>query len=179
MSPNYSTYVTYSIDSNHNIFSAAVVDGSTTGEIPFPTVKHQGRVYNKLGSANGWVYGPMQPAASYISITNTQEIINAQPGVNYPNSMEGDINCSIAGLFFSSSHTGTGLFYHTTYGANTNGSQVIANTRFCGMTPACTPPTRATCGNPSYTVAVYPSSNPCYPYDEVPWVYLEAAEKSR
>jgi hypothetical protein len=99
MIPSYSSYFSYSADANY-IYSGVTVDGTTTGNTQCGAM-HRGQAYNMLGSTGGWSYGGFGPAASYIFFMNNQQIAVGQPGVVYEDDYIGQIDCTIAGIFYS------------------------------------------------------------------------------
>jgi hypothetical protein len=109
MTANFSTYVTYSADTSYHLYSTVLVDGSA---IIHPSeycnlsgVTHFGTATNVLNGTGGSVYGPRLSPSSYISVSNPQDIIGS-PGVEYPESADGEITCSAIGTFYSSSPGG-------------------------------------------------------------------------
>jgi len=61
----------------------------------------------------------------------------------------------------TSSTFSLGISIKTTYGANTLGSQVVLDTRFCNYTPACSNGVTPACGSPSFTRSIHPASTQC------------------
>jgi hypothetical protein len=85
MTPEYSSYVNYSIDASH-IYGTAVVDGSTSCDPNCPPgALHTGKVYLVLGSTGGWVNGNTVSPPTYLSVSNSQTL-DATPGVDYAES---------------------------------------------------------------------------------------------
>ena len=105
MTPEYSTYNSSSFDSSDHIYSSVSVDGYTLmGNTEYcPAAKtaiHTPRAYNVLSTMGGWINGNGAPAASYISVTNPEEIVGI-PGVVYYNVMQTRVICSDVGSFYS------------------------------------------------------------------------------
>ncbi len=72
--------------------------------------------------------------------------------------------CSIAGFFYSSViNFNITIALTDTYGANTLGSQIIGDTRFCNYTLACSNNITPTCQSRGFTVQ-YPVSETCPAY---------------
>ena len=111
MRPGYSIYDSESWDGTY-IYTSILVDGSATCD---PTScscngQHTPGAYNQLGSSgynsNFWGYGPSNGVTSYLSYQNNQSIA-AKPGVDYPFTFAGLVNCSILGnAIWSTSFTG-------------------------------------------------------------------------
>ena len=112
MTKNYSFYDSYTADQSH-IYTSALVEGSAscdpTPECPCNTAHHTPQAYNKLGSVGGWSSGTPQCVNCYISYENDQSIV-ATPGTDYLFSFEGEIECSIAGVFWTGTN-GSGNVY--------------------------------------------------------------------
>jgi hypothetical protein len=171
LAPHYSVYANQSTDGSH-ISTSVLTDGyanfTPSAGCSGAGAVHTVKSYNLVGSVGGLGTGASGCMTCYFSYENDQTFAATQ-GITYTFNYSGEMDCTQFGTFFSSGGS-IGISLHTIYGANTRGSQIIGDTRFCGMTPACTPPTTAICGNPTFTVAVHPSSNPCYPYDRVIWL---------
>lgn len=93
MTPQYSSYVNYSVDASH-IYATAVVDGSTSCDPNCPPgAMHTGKIYLTLGSTGGWVNGNTVTPPTYLSVSNSQTIVGV-PGVTYDESDEEEVYCS-------------------------------------------------------------------------------------
>lgn len=167
MTPAFSSYVTYSVDSSNNIYSTVLVDGSAnihTSEycsIPYGTT-HKGMAYNKLGSTGGAVYGPGVCPSCYISVSNSQQIA-ADQGVIYVENDEEDVQCSDIGIFWSSggSQNVTNVpLYSATCGVVNN--EIVVNCGWGGPNTCCNPTIKA---SESYPV----SGNSCNVNNCVQW----------
>ena len=106
MTPEYSTYTTFALDQSLHIYSTFAVDGTTIiGNTEYCNISgttHRGSAYNKLGSVGGTIYSPPVPPASYLGVSNPQEIVGV-PGVVYVDSTQGYVICSSVGTLFSAS----------------------------------------------------------------------------
>lgn len=147
MTQNYSFYDSYSSDGT-NIYTSALVEGSANCQpslgCPCNTATHTPRVLNQLGSVGGWSSGTPQCVNCYISYENDQSIA-ATEGVEYLFQMEGDILCSLAGLFFSQNGSGNvylSLAFTTLQVVSDDGNGHCGTTADCngGVTPRCTSP---------------------------------------
>ena len=73
------------------------------------------KVYLQLGNTSGWVYGQPVPAETYLSVSNAQSI-NATPGVNYTESNQENVACSVVGNnFFQQSAAETVSIHKSAY----------------------------------------------------------------
>lgn len=105
MGQGYSSYTNYSADANNDLFVTAVVDGSTNcNNIPpgwnCALIHHSGKVRVVFNGVQTESDGPRVTPNSYISVSNTGTVTNAQPGDNYSESTSSEIWCSVAGLIF-------------------------------------------------------------------------------
>jgi hypothetical protein len=105
MTPEYSSYLTWSLDSNNVIYSTAVVDGSTivhTSEYCSisPSVYHQASIKNTLGSVGGtYEYSPRTAPAGYISLSDAQDLPSVPSDV-YNDSIVIYVGCSAIGQLY-------------------------------------------------------------------------------
>ncbi len=104
MTPEYSTYVSYSVGASYTIYSTVVLDGSTeignTEYCNLSGVTHTPTVRDRLGSASGSGSGaPVSPAA-YLSQEETEQIVGV-PRVVYYESASADVYCSAVGEIYS------------------------------------------------------------------------------
>lgn len=166
MTPEYSTYASYALDSGGHIYSTVVLDGSTqignTEYCNLSGVTHTPQIRNALGSSSGTVQGsPVSPSA-YISISNTQEIL-AMPGTNYDEAFAADVYCSAVGTLFSS--TGGTIWVRL----------AVTNYVYSGVEELGTPPQNCCgyskdCPNGSGAAScgvdflLYPDQGTCLPY---------------
>jgi hypothetical protein len=106
MHPNYDTYSTQTIDSNDNIVSTVVVEGSTSvgqsSTCHLGSVTHLPGVSNVINGQGGWVYGSRVSPTTYISLSNPQDIIGV-PGIVYVDNFSASVDCSAVGFIFASS----------------------------------------------------------------------------
>lgn len=154
MIPNYSGYGALSSDANNNFFQTVVVDGITTGNTQCGAI-HTPQIYNMLGSVGGWFYGAGQPPSNYISMANSQTIIGV-PGTEYTSSYVGEINCSLAGIFFSTGWISDYIEYAYTQSSFINVKDNCVTSNRTGITycdyrvaPSCTPNTSPPDLNPT------------------------------
>jgi len=118
MQPQYSTYNSTSFDSSNHIYSSVTVDGYTQmGNTEYcPAAKgaiHTPKAYNVLNTTGGWQTGSSAPAASYISVSNAEQIVGV-PGIVYYDQVQTLVVCSVVGNF---------------YGANVSDYAEIATTK--------------------------------------------------
>jgi hypothetical protein len=103
MEKHYSTYLTESADSSH-LYTSVVIDGygvcQPSASCPCNTAKHTPVATNKIGTVGGTVTGQATCAGCYVSLGNNQQVA-ATPGQIFNVIGEGDIDCSIVGVFFS------------------------------------------------------------------------------
>ena len=106
MTPEYSSYTSFALDAGFYIYSTAVVDGFTTiGNTEYCNISgatHHGTVYNSLNGTGGWVTGTAVAPASYLSATNSEDIV-AQPGVVYTDDVDDEVICSFVGALYNTS----------------------------------------------------------------------------
>jgi len=164
MTPQYSSYVNYSIDASH-IYATAVVDGSTSCDPNCPLgAMHTGKVYLHLGSTGGWVNGNTVTPPTYLSVSNSQTI-NATPGVNYAESDEEEVYCSGLGSNIFQEGGGPLLKLTTTYW----GPPVTEQNNKCYWgSLACSAGTTATCKGGT-AIAFVPS---CPQYVKATWLVV-------
>jgi hypothetical protein len=114
MTPQYSSYASYTMDSSFNVYQTVVVDGQTTGSCTYTytcgqygqqctgtipgcsTAVHTPSIYNVIGSVGGWSTGPGQSPWTYMSYQTTVSA-NVQPGQEVQGRWEGKVACSSAG----------------------------------------------------------------------------------
>ncbi len=108
VSPNYSNYTSWSLDSNMYIYQSVTTDGyasmSATNYCHLNGVTHTPSVVNKLTEPNGAVHGGTYTGASgcpscYISEQNTLDIVGV-PGIVYTGDSGGSVRCSVVGTFW-------------------------------------------------------------------------------
>lgn len=102
MFPAYTTYYSSSNPNGNQITTSVTVEGTTNGTCPGGCncgATHTPKANNVISSTGGWESGAASPWNSYLSKTNTQQIV-AYPGVLYPFSYGGEIICSIAGILY-------------------------------------------------------------------------------
>lgn len=112
MSPSYSIYDSESWDGTY-IYTSILVDGSASCNSSGGcscSGQHTPGAYNQLGSSgynpSFWGYGPSGGVTSYLSYQNNQSIA-ATPGVDYPFTFSGLVNCSIIGnAIWATGYTG-------------------------------------------------------------------------
>jgi hypothetical protein len=99
---SYSAYTNITWDGT-NFDSSVLIDGTTTGNCPpvgcACNAEHWARSENMLGSVGGWVTGSQVPWNSYISFQNDQTFADPVPGEVYSFQAEGEVECTVAGLF--------------------------------------------------------------------------------
>jgi hypothetical protein len=106
MTPHYSAYATESTDAT-NVYTSVLSDGyadfqpsaGCTGQ----GVTHQPRAYNVIGTTGGWGYGTASCITCYLSYQNDQQVAYNLAGEDDfpPWNWEGEVFCSVAGVFFS------------------------------------------------------------------------------
>ena len=107
MEPHFSSYGTASGDSTH-IYTYVVTSGyanfypsaSCSGQ----GIIHSPSAYNLIGSTGGWKSGNGACVSCYVSYTNNQTIVAAKNTL-YPFNFQGEIICSVAGVFFATTQT--------------------------------------------------------------------------
>ncbi|MGH9698260.1 MAG: hypothetical protein ACRD5R_18025 [Candidatus Acidiferrales bacterium] len=157
MTPEYSSYSTFSSDTGSDIAVSAVVDGYTEihlseyCQIP-PGTTHQGRVYNVVNNVGGWSYGPTVSPSSYISLTNGQDI-PADPGYVYDGDIEFLVYCTAVGDIF----TQNPFDYKVELDTSSWTSQGQTSPP-CYYTPNC----KGTCTPPTRKISPIGSSCPMY-----------------
>jgi hypothetical protein len=120
MTPRYSSYTSNSVDNNNYIYATIGVDGYTSiGNTEYCNITgttHRPEIYNMLNTTGGYYFGSSVSPASYISFSNTQDIIG-QPGVEYPLNDWAAIICSAVGTIYNSGGGGDGFIslHRTTY----------------------------------------------------------------
>ena len=158
MTRNYSSYATESTNGTR-IYTSAVVDGSAscspTISCPCGSATHTPKVENVIGGVGGWGSGTPQCVNCYLSYQNNQNIA-ATPGVNYTFNWDGEVVCSLAGVFYSVGGTDT-LSLRVSYW----GPPVTITNDSCYYgSLACSPGTTATC--PSGTGVTFAPACPAY-----------------
>lgn len=103
--PYFSSYANVTADDT-NIYTAVGIDGSgvmtTSGSCPYlGGIYHYSTLVNSIGNvSSGWVSGNQQCPDCYVSDEQDEEL-PYDPDTDYPFSWEADMNCSVAGAFFS------------------------------------------------------------------------------
>lgn len=165
MTPQYDMYTSYALDANLNLSQTIVVEGYTstpTGSCnttccqgsPYPPYytcwscpipgcsgsTHTPRIHNVLGSAGGWSTGPAYNPFAYMTYQTTTQY-HMTEGQEVDAAVEGYVDCSVVGTFFSG-------FDFPRFGIR-DSSYVYAglsNGR-CSWIPTCT----GTCSSPHTT----------------------------
>ncbi len=102
MFPAYTTYYSSSNPNGNQITTSVTVEGTTNGSCPGGCncgATHTPKANNVISATGGWQSGAASSWSSYLSKTNTQQIV-AYPGVLYPFSWGGEIICSVAGILY-------------------------------------------------------------------------------
>jgi len=108
MTKNYNAYVSSSSDGSY-IYTSVTLEGSATcsqtPSCPCSTATHTPKVLNEVGGVGGWIYGSPTCVSCYVSLQNNQALV-AAAGTTSTVTWEGDITCSIAGLFYDKGGSG-------------------------------------------------------------------------
>lgn len=97
MTPSYSSYATFTVDTTH-IYGTVVVDGSATcneeiEHINCNAIRHQGQPSLVIGKTGGKVYGPQVCPTCYVSVSNPQSVPYTA-GDTFNVTVEGAVFCS-------------------------------------------------------------------------------------
>jgi hypothetical protein len=151
-SPNYDTYINYSVDENDNIIQTVMADGTTTGDcwlnngtywVPGCPAYHYVSYVNTLNGVGTGQPAPGGDMFSYISFQDTVTFA-AQGGASVPSSVEIMITCS-AGLI---AIIDTTLINHGFSLAHTYFAGPLKNNNLCFYSrTACSPGTAPSCQN--------------------------------
>jgi hypothetical protein len=108
MTKNYNAYVSSSSDGSY-IYTSVTLEGSATcsqtPSCPCSTATHTPKVLNEVGGVGGWIYGSPSCVSCYISLQNNQALV-APAGTTSTVTWEGEIVCSIAGIFYDKGGSG-------------------------------------------------------------------------
>ena len=160
MTPHYDMYTSQSYDGT-KIYTSVLTDGYTSGCCIPPTVQHTPSSYNVIGAVGGWGYGNPDCWTCNISYENDQSIA-ASSGTEYEFDAEGEVDCSLAGLFYDSGLSSVWLSIHnTTYKYSSVSGGICIYSAYCLNT-------QQICGGNSINVAA-----PC-PYEYTIGVFLKA-----
>jgi hypothetical protein len=108
MEPHYSSYGTVSGDSTHiytSVVASGYADFTPSASCSGQGIIHTPKAYNLIGSTGGWGSGTGGCISCYLSYTNNQSIVAAKNTL-YPFNFQGEIICSIAGVFFATQTLG-------------------------------------------------------------------------
>src|SRR6516225_4411338 len=173
LTPHFSVYANESTDGTY-IHTSVLTDGyadftpsaGCTGQ----GAVHTPQSYNLINSTGGWGSGTSGCMTCYLSYENDQSILPS-PGVDYEFDYQGQVACSIFGVFWALS----GRLYlslHTTYGEWTGASSVAVNVLTCVYRPNCSSG-KPVCGSPTFTDLVSPPSLGCLEWVKADFIAIK------